>query len=84
MTESGQPRHLQDLTAEMPAIPREPRHAAPSTGEVPVNPWGHTQYVPRINADRTQYPPAPERRPQRSAHRSEHWVRRAWRWLMGA
>ena len=79
MTEG--PRHLHDLTAEMPAIPRAPRHAA-----APGQPT-FTEQIPRIDAERQhRYPPVPaEWTPVRvGPTQREPWWRRVWAWLMGA
>ena len=80
MTENGRPRHLHDLTAEMPAIKLPPRHSA----DTPPPPY--TSAIPRINADRTQYPPLPAQwRPaEEPPAPSVRWWTRAWRWLTGA
>lgn len=51
------PRHLNPRTAEIKAVPLQPRHRhAPPPEHVP------TAHIPRIDANREQYPPkkAPE------------------------
>lgn len=77
------PRHLHDVTAQIPVIRTDPRHAHRTGEQRAVQPWETaepTSYQPRIDQHRAvNYPPPLEQEPF-VIDTHEEWIRRPSRW----
>lgn len=82
MTEPTTPRHLHDETAQIPVIRSVPKHMHYTGEQRAVQPWEriHTEFQPRIDADRSiTYPPPLEQEPFVIATHEE-WINRPSWW----